>query len=325
MKQNFTLPENYGKNARVDKYFAELLPQYSRAALTKLFELNLIKLNGEPIKPGHKVKPGQTIEYDLGPLQEQPEVIDLPIIYEDENVVVVNKPAGIISHARGRFWQEASVASFIRSKVQNSANKSNLKDEVEVAENSQISNIKYQISGSERAGIVHRLDRATSGVIITAKNEKTLKFLQKQFEDRKVKKTYLALVEKAPKENEFIIDAPIARKASDPKRFEVSPHGKPAQTNVQILCSNEKKTLLKLTPATGRTHQLRVHLDYIGRSIIGDPLYGEKSKQHNEHSNSLRLHSWKLNIKITDEKEMEFVAAVPKYWSLNAQELEALK
>ena len=149
MKQTLTITDEDGV-VRVDKFLASKFPEYSRAAITKLFDLKLIKHGGESIQPGFKLKPGAEIEYDLGPLQEKPEVIDSPVLYEDDNVIVVDKPAGIISHARGKFWQEASVASFIRDKIKGME--------------------------GERGGIVHRLDRATSGVMICAKNEAQIPF-----------------------------------------------------------------------------------------------------------------------------------------------------
>ena len=174
-KQHVTISEQDGV-VRIDKFLANKFTEYSRAAVTKLFDLNLIKRDGISLKPGEKARPGNIIEYDLGPLQEVPEVIQLPIIYEDEDVVVVDKPAGIISHARGRFWQEASVASFIRDKV------------------FQSQKMEPQNTQNDRAGIVHRLDRATSGVMICAKHESALKMLQKQFHDRQVVKNYIAVI-----------------------------------------------------------------------------------------------------------------------------------
>jgi 23S rRNA pseudouridine1911/1915/1917 synthase len=243
MKQYLEITEEDGV-VRIDKYLAKMFPEYSRAALAKLFDLNLIKKHGESIKAGDKIRPGTTIEFDLGPLQQKPEVIPLPILYEDKNVIVVNKPAGIISHARGKFWQEASVASFIRDRISG--------------------------MDGERGGIVHRLDRATSGVMICAKNESSLKFLQKQFQDRKVEKSYIAITSKKPKEDKAIIDAPIGRNVKDPKRFHVTQDGKSAQTTYEVLESKNSKTKILLTPKTGRTHQLRIHLAYIGCPIIVD-------------------------------------------------------
>ena len=151
MKKTIQITDDDGV-VRVDKFLATKFPEYSRAAIAKLFTFKLIKLKGESIQPGFKLRPGAVIEYDLSPLAKKPEVIKLPVVHEDDDIVVVDKPAGIISHARGKFWQEASVASFIRDKIQG--------------------------MDGERGGIVHRLDRATSGIMICAKNEVTLKHLQ---------------------------------------------------------------------------------------------------------------------------------------------------
>lgn len=279
MKLTATIPDMSG-SVRVDKYLADLYPEYSRAAITKLFDLKLIKLNGNAIQPGHKVRPGAAIEYDLGPLQATPEVIPLPILYEDKDVIVVNKPDGIISHARGKFWQEASVASFIRDKISGME--------------------------GERGGIVHRLDRATSGVMICAKNESTLKFLQKQFSDRKVEKQYRAVINGLLEHEKATIDAPIARNPKDPKRFMVSKTGKSAQTDYRVITSNEKYSIVELSPKTGRTHQLRLHLEYIGHPIVGDSLYGGESAAR------LMLHAEKLAIHMPDGAFRTFKAPIPQ-------------
>lgn len=278
-KENLTVTEEDG-SLRADKFLANKFPEYSRAALAKLFLLNLIKINGESIQPGHKLRPGTIIEYDLGPLQEKPEVIPLPIIYEDNDVVVVNKPTGIISHARGKFWQEASVASFIRDRISG--------------------------MDGERGGIVHRLDRATSGVMVCAKNEATLSFLQKQFSERKVEKTYIAVVKGRPKLDEAIIDAPIARDMTIPQKFKVDINGKVAQTSYKVIKQSDKYSTLELKPKTGRTHQLRVHLLYIGLPIVGDPLYG------NTEYPRLMLHARELKITLPSGDQAVFTAPVPQ-------------
>lgn len=277
-KQKLIISDEDGV-VRVDKYLALKFPEYSRAALAKLFTLNLIKLKGEPIQPGFKLRPGAEIEYDLGPLQEKPEVIALPILYEDKDVLVVDKPAGIISHARGRFWQEASVASFIRDRISG--------------------------MDGERGGIVHRLDRATSGVMICAKNEATLKFLQKQFHDRKVEKTYIACTRREPKEQTAIIDAPIARDIKDPKKFRVDPMGKSAQTEYWVVKTSEHKSQILLKPKTGRTHQLRIHLGFIKCPIIGDELYG------GEQFERMLLHASTLTIMHPNGELKTFESKLP--------------
>jgi 23S rRNA pseudouridine1911/1915/1917 synthase len=278
-KQTFEITEEIGV-VRVDKHLANIFPEYSRSALAKLFTIKLIKFKGEPIEPGYKLRPGAVVEYDLGPLQEKPEVIQLPIIFEDDNVLVVDKPAGIISHARGKFWQEASVASFIRDRISGMT--------------------------GERGGIVHRLDRATSGVMICAKNEETLKFLQKQFHDRKVQKTYIAIIDHMPKEALAIVDAPIGRNPNEPRTFHVTKEGKAAETRYEVINESPGRVTVKLSPKTGRTHQLRVHMQYINCPIIGDQLYKGLENER------LLLHAHTLELTMPDGKMKLFTAQLPE-------------
>lgn len=285
MKKTLKVSEEDGV-VRVDKYMANTFPEYSRAAIAKLFTLNLIKREGVPLRAGEKLRPGAKIEYDLGPLQAKPEVIPLPVIYEDEQVIVVDKPAGIISHARGKFWQEASVASFIRDKVSSS-----------------------QDPHSERAGIVHRLDRATSGVMICAKNTESLKYLQKQFSDRTVAKKYIAIVVGSLEHPTAVIEAPIMRNNKDPKKFMVHKDGKKASTEYTVLASDDVHSRLELTPHSGRTHQLRLHLLHINKPIVGDELYGGES------ADRLMLHAHSLSIMLPGGTEKTFTSKLPEEFS----------
>lgn len=293
MKQLLTVTSEDGV-VRIDVLLAQRFPQYSRAALRKLFDLKLIKRNGIEVRPGEKIRPAQSVEIDLGPLQQEPEVIPLPIIFEDSDVVVVDKPAGIISHARGRFWQEASVASFIRSRV------------VEAMKQAEQETDTQGVVRAQRAGIVHRLDRATSGVMICAKNPEAMRYLQRQFHDREVQKTYIAVVSGKLEHETAIIDAAIARNPHDPKRFFVDASGKHAETAYTVLQSNDHHSLVELTPKTGRTHQLRVHLNYIGHPIVGDELYG------GETAARLMLHAYSLTIQIPSGEQKTFISSIPK-------------
>ncbi len=264
---------------RTDKLLAEQLSQFPRAALQKLFDKELVWLNGKVTKPGIKVREGDKIKADLSPLDIKIPDIDLPIIYEDDNVLVIDKPAGIISHARGRYFDESSVASFIRQKTGQKG---------------------------ERSGIVHRLDRATSGIMITAKNQDALSFLQKQFSQRKTKKTYLAVIYGTMPSEEGVIDMPIARNPSKPKMFFVHETGKSALTRYRTIKVNDKYSLLELTPETGRTHQLRVHLRELGHPIIGDELYG------GEPAARLLLHAASLEITLPDGERAVFTSPLPE-------------
>lgn len=263
---------------RTDKLLAEQLPQFPRAALTKLFNKELVWLNDKLTKPGHKLREGDRLKVDLSPLDIKIEDIELPIIFEDDQVLVVNKPSGVISHARGRYFDEPSVASFVRQKTG---------------------------QPGERSGIVHRLDRATSGVMVTAKNYETLSFLQKQFSLRKVNKTYMAVIEGSMPTEEGVIDMPIGRNPKIPASFHVTENGKSALTRYSTISQQGGFSLLELRPETGRTHQLRVHLKQLKHPIVGDNLYSGKP------ANRLMLHAASLEITLLGGERKTFTAPLP--------------
>lgn len=267
---------------RTDVILADAETDYSRAALGKLFDMGLVTLDGEAAKRGSKPKLGQVLVIDLSPLEVMPDVIELPVIYEDDDVIVIDKPAGIISHSRGRFWQEASVASFIRDKTKGMT--------------------------GDRAGIVHRLDRATSGVMIASKNQEAQIYLQNEFSKKRVFKEYIALVQGSPATPEAHIIAALGRNESVPQQFKVDAEGKHAETIYKIIDSNKGVTKVQLHPLTGRTHQLRVHMQYIGHPIIGDVLYSVNSKIEKR----MYLHAHILKIHLPGGKEHTFVSEVPK-------------
>lgn len=273
------LVDNELKGARLDVVVAKNMPSLSRAYIQKLCDDGSITVNAAQQKAGYKLKQGDTIQVAAIDVNEVPQ-INIPILYEDEDCVVMNKPAGVLTHSPGNFSREASVASFLRDKV-------------------------AQLEG-DRAGIVHRLDRATSGVIIGAKNPKAMSFLQKQFASRKVKKIYTAVVEGHPTNQEAIINMPIARNPKAPATFRVGSRGKQAVTHYKVLLQSDQFSLVELTPQTGRTHQLRVHLAHIGHSIVGDPLYGSGT-----FGDRLFLHAKSLEITLPGGKRMTFAVDVP--------------
>lgn len=269
-------PELTGK--RTDKLLAEQLPQFPRSALHKLFDKELVWLNRVLTKPGVKVRLGDKLAVDLSPLDIKIADIDLPILYQDDDILVVNKPSGVISHARGKYFDEPSVASFVR----------------------QITRQK-----GDRAGIVHRLDRATSGVMITAKNQAALSWLQQQFSGRKVVKTYVAVVLGNMPSEEGAIDMPIGRNPKKPATFYVTELGKQALTRYKTIKSEQGMSLLELQPETGRTHQLRVHLSELKHPIVGDELYGGKPYER------LLLHAASLQITLPNKETATFTAPLP--------------
>lgn len=267
MKEFTVAPEKAGQ--RLDVYLASVYPQFSRSSLAGLFKNGDVKVNNKEEKAGYRLKSDDRIKINQDMLIAEPPSVDLPVIYEDQDVIVIDKSAGVLTHSKGALNQEATVASFIKDKINDD-----------------------KLQGN-RAGIVHRLDRHTSGIIITAKNESALKHLQKQFSQRKAKKSYLAVVEGGLDPPQAIIDAPIIRNPRRPQTFKVDSSGKLAITRYRKLKSFQKDnmtySLVELKPETGRTHQLRVHMAYIKHPIVGDPVYGHGGQDMLLHAESLEL------------------------------------
>lgn len=284
MNQYVVDPQSAGQ--RADAFVAQKYPQFARSSLKGLFSNQAVQVNNKTAKPGYKLKSGDQLLVDNTILQHQPKPINLEVIYEDKDSVVINKPAGVLTHSKGALNLESTVASFVQDKITDK-----------------------ELTGN-RAGIIHRLDRGTSGVIICAKNVPAQKWLQKQFSARQAKKTYLAIVEGSPQPPEAVIDAPIGRNPKRPQTFSVLPSGKPAQTEYRTLKTLKKAnniySLIELKPLTGRTHQIRVHLAYIGYPVFGDNVYGK------EPNGPLYLHAHKLELTLPSGERREFIAPIPK-------------
>lgn len=264
---------------RLDSHLAEIHPENSRSTWQKYIKLGYVTVNDQIIKSAkYEIGESDKIKTDIPKVDDHSDK-ELPIIYIDDNVIVVNKPVGILTHSKGVTNDEFTVADFFKRFT------------------------TYNLN-TNRPGIVHRLDRGTSGVIIGARNTETAKLLQKQFSDRKTKKTYYAIVTGKPKLTQANIDLPINRNPSKPSTFRVDPNGRDAFTEYQVISQNDKYSLLKLQPKTGRTHQLRVHLQYIGTPIFGDNLYGKSS-------NRLYLHAHSLEITIPKGDRRVFSAELP--------------
>jgi 23S rRNA pseudouridine1911/1915/1917 synthase len=265
---------------RLDIHVHELLPGLSRASVQKLVERGRVKVNDRPVvKAGYRLRETDKVTVDYKDNEQQIPSIEVPVIYEDEHCVVINKPVGVLTHSKGAFNPEATVASWLHEKV--------------------------PAMEGDRAGIVHRLDRATSGVMILAKTPEALGWLQKQFSQRKTKKTYIAVAEGLFKEPEAIIDMPIERNPKKPQTFRVGSNGKSAQTAYKLINHDGKRSLVQLNPVTGRTHQLRVHLYHIGHPIVGDTLYGGQPAER------LFLHARSLEITLPSRERKVFEAGVP--------------
>jgi len=266
---------------RLDQYVVKLFPKLSRSFIAKLIEQGMVTVNGETAaKAGLKVRPTDVIRVNYDPSEsERIPAIELPVIYEDKQCVVINKPAGVLTHSKGAFNPEATVATWLSSRIKGME--------------------------GERAGIVHRLDRATSGVMICAKTPEALSWLQKQFSQRKVRKTYVAIVKGEMAAPQAVIDMPIERNPKKPQTFRVGANGKAAQTTYRVIASKGSVSVLELTPATGRTHQLRVHMAQLGHPILGDILYGGPP------ADRLYLHSQSLELTLPNKQREIFSAPLP--------------
>jgi 23S rRNA pseudouridine1911/1915/1917 synthase len=249
---------------RLDGELASRYPETSRSTWQKHIKAGHISVNGKVVtSPKQDVTDIVDIAINIPDMPDFSEN-SLPIIYIDDNVIVINKPNGVLSHAKGALNDEFTVADFFK---------------------------RYTTYNSDtnRPGIIHRLDRDTSGVMIGARNQETATILQKQFADRKVKKTYLAILDGVPKLDRAKIDLPIRRNPSAPSTFRVDSKGKMAITKYEVLASDDKYSFVRLQPQTGRTHQLRVHMEYINTPILGDRVYGKPSKRLYLHASSLEI------------------------------------
>lgn len=266
---------------RLDVVLAERYPEYSRSTWQKYIQSGYVSVNGAVVTVSRQeVSPADNIGTAI-PADTDYATSELPILYMDDDVIVVNKPAGVLTHSKGALSDEFTVAEFFR---------------------------RYTTVhlDTDRPGIVHRLDRDTSGVIIGARTPEAYSLLTKQFADRKAKKTYLAITDGAPKQPKARIEIPIARNPSSPSTFRADSKGKPATTDYEVLAANEHHSLIQLRPRTGRTHQLRVHMAYIGTPITGDRIYG-KVRQ----GDRLFLHAQQLEIATRVGEVRTFVAPIP--------------
>ncbi|HEU5122244.1 MAG TPA: RluA family pseudouridine synthase [Candidatus Saccharimonadales bacterium] len=264
---------------RLDIVLAERYPNLSRSTWQKHIKAGHVSVNGiMQSSPKLDVSEADSVAANL-PSDVDYSKDELPIIYLDDNVIVINKPVGVLTHSKGAINEEFTVAEFFR---------------------------RYTTAqlGTNRPGIVHRLDRDTSGVMIGARNPETMTLLQKQFSDRKVKKAYLAILDGTLKHPEAKIDLPIGRSPSQPATFRVDSKGRAAVTSYKVLATKGNQTLVLLRPYTGRTHQLRVHMQYLGAPILGDRVYGKAAER-------LYLHAFELEVTIPRSERRLFTAPAP--------------
>ncbi|MFR8103720.1 MAG: RluA family pseudouridine synthase [Clostridia bacterium] len=289
---------------RIDRYLATV-GKYSRTAIQRLIQEEKIQVNKKSQKPSYKVQEGDilTVEEEK-PVETSLKAQDIPVevIYEDKDIIVVNKPKGMVVHpANGN--PDGTLVNAILSICKDSLS---------------------GIGGEIRPGIVHRLDKDTSGLLIIAKNDESHIKMSEQIKNREVKKIYIALVRGNVKEKEATIDMPIGRSTKDRKKMAVTKKGKNAVTHFKVLERFNGYTLLEVRIETGRTHQIRVHLSEIGYPIVGDMVYSNGKNPFGVEGQM--LHAQKLQFKhpITG-KELILEAPIPEYFKKVLESLEKEK
>lgn len=279
---------------RIDKYLAEK-QELSRVAVQRLIEEKHILVNGKTTKPSYIVQSGDEITIQMPEVKEtdlKPQELPLDIVYEDEDIIVVNKAKGMVVHpAVGN--PDGTLVNAIMAHC-----KGNLSG----------------IGGELRPGIVHRLDKDTSGLLIIAKNDKAHLRISEQIQNRQVKKTYLALVKGIVPENDATIKMPIGRSTKDRKKMAVTPKGKEAITHFKVLERFEKYTYLEVNIETGRTHQIRVHMAEIGHPVVGDMVYSNGKNEFHIEGQMLHAHRLEFKHPITG-KFMCLEAPLPEYFA----------
>jgi len=260
---------------RLDKTIASFAPGLSRAVIQRLVKTAQVTVNGRASKPSYRVENGDEVVVYI-PADQPPEVLpermDLDVVFEDDHLLALNKPAGMVVHPSYGHQSGTLVNAILAGWPETT-----------------------HVGGLERAGIVHRLDKDTSGLILVAKSDEVHKALQRLFQRRQVKKTYLGLVEGHVSPRNGLIDAPIGRDKRQRKQMAVVRSGREAQTGFQVLEFFEEHSLVELEPETGRTHQLRVHLAWMGYPIVGDRVYGYRKQRLLTHRHFLHAHKLELN------------------------------
>lgn len=291
--ENVIVNEN-DKGKRLDIYIAENFNELSRTMIKKLIESNNILVNDKSEKVSYKVQANDNISIDVPEAKEtklKAQEIPLDIIYEDNDIIVVNKPKGMVVHpANGN--PDGTLVNAILAICKNSLS---------------------GIGGELRPGIVHRLDKDTSGLIIVAKNDNAHINMSEQIKERNVKKTYIALVRGNVPEEEATINMPIGRSTKDRKKMAVTKNGKQAITHFKVLKRYSKYTLLEIKIETGRTHQIRVHMAEIGYPVVGDAVYSNGKNEFGIEGQMLHAYKLEFMHPITN-KHMELTAPLPQYF-----------
>lgn len=301
MKNYIVNKEENGK--RLDVYIAGKDEEITRSSAQRQIEQGSVVVNDKVItKVSYKVTEGDDIkieEQEPVEIELKAQNIPIDVVYEDKDIIVVNKPKGMVVHpANGN--PDGTLVNAIMAICKDSLS---------------------GIGGEIRPGIVHRLDKDTSGLLIVAKNDMAHVNMSEQIKRHEVKKTYIALVRGIVKENEATIDMPIGRSNSDRKKMAVTKNGKNAVTHIKVLKRYDKYTLLEINIETGRTHQIRVHLAHIGYPVIGDYIYSNGKNEFGIVGQCLHAKSLEFKHPITG-RDMKLEAPLPEYFEKVLQELD---
>lgn len=298
---NVTVPESVTESERLDKYISSLKDGMNRSKLKS--SATEILVNGKAVKLSTKVKAGDKIDIQWDeniPTDITPEDIPLHIIYEDENVTVINKEQGMVTHPAAGNWSGTLVNALLYHWKRESI--AEIKDD----------DIN-KVLANRRPGIVHRLDKDTSGIIITAKNTFAEEWLSKQFLNKKLHKEYILITKGKPPASAGDIQTQIIRDPKDRKKYKAltgTQEGKFARTLYKVIAYYGNYSLIRVRLKTGRTHQIRVHMKYLGCPILGDPIYGKKDSLISDAT--LMLHSRQMDIRLPGKEDFtRFRAAVP--------------
>ncbi|KEI02124.1 RluA family pseudouridine synthase [Clostridium botulinum] len=280
-------------NCRLDVFISNSLEDKSRSHIQKLIQEGHVKVNEKDKKSNYKLKLHDFVVVDNIEKEDKkinPENIELDILYEDKDIIVINKSQGMVVHPATSNYS----GTLVNALLYHCDTLSTLNDDT-------------------RPGIVHRIDKDTSGVLVVAKNNKAHEILAEQLKEHSMKREYIALVEGIVKEENGLVDKPLGRNPKDRIKMAVVEGGKNAVTHYEVLKRFKKNTLVKCILETGRTHQIRVHMSYIGHPLVGDPMYGFKKQRFK--LNGQMLHAKKLGfIHPTTEEYIEFESDLPQYY-----------
>ncbi len=282
--------EGEGRGARLDRYLANRT-LLSRSAIRRLLDEGHVRVDGKVVEPAHRVRPGEAVEVevpDAPNVELAAEDIPVPVLYEDDDVIVVNKPAGLVVHPAAGHASGTLV-------------------------NAILAHVRAETGRAERRpGIVHRLDKDTSGALIVAKTDTAHLALARQLQSRLFVKEYLALVWGDPGAQPAVVEAPLRRDPKNRRRMVVAAAGREATTRFERIAAWHGKAdlaLLHVRPITGRTHQIRAHLAFAGYPVVGDPVYGRRADS--TVLGRQFLHAWRLTVRLPHAGERTFTAPLP--------------